>query len=98
MILIFPLFHFRRPSAGSTAYCRLCLARDNLVEMSPNLLQHSPSSDDETSATQAVRLTELIFECTDVRVSNRSNHSRKKRIRASGVLEKMDDRRRAAEE
>ncbi|XP_001662482.2 zinc finger and SCAN domain-containing protein 31 [Aedes aegypti] len=66
---VLALEHLELPSAGSTAYCRLCLARDNLVEMSPNLLQHSPSSDDETSATQAVRLTELIFECTDVRLS-----------------------------
>lgn len=56
--------HLELPSAGSFAasYCRLCLARDNLVEM-------SPTSDDETSATQAVHLKELIFECTDVRLS-----------------------------
>ncbi|XP_062555475.1 zinc finger protein 2-like isoform X3 [Armigeres subalbatus] len=66
------LEHLQLPSASSTAYCRLCLARDNLVELSPC---HPPSlsssflSDDESSATQAVRLIELIFECTDVRLS-----------------------------
>lgn len=65
------LEHLQLPSANSTAYCRLCLARDNLVEMSPNHSPSplSPSSDDESSATQAVRLIELIFECTDVRLT-----------------------------
>lgn len=63
---VLALEHLELPSAGSSAaYCRLCLARDNLVE-NPECLS---SDDDETSATQAVRLTELIFECTDVRLS-----------------------------
>lgn len=60
------------PSAkSSTEYCRLCLARDNLVLMSAlsSLEERIHESDDEISDTQAVQLIELIFECTDVRLS-----------------------------
>lgn len=63
------LENLQLPSAkSSTEYCRLCLARDNLVLMS-SLEERIHPSDDENSATRAVQLIELIFECTDVRLS-----------------------------
>ncbi|XP_065073020.1 transcription factor E4F1-like [Ochlerotatus camptorhynchus] len=66
---VLALENLQLPSAKSpTEYCRLCLARDNLVLMS-SFGECIHPSDDETSATQAVQLIELIFECTDVRLS-----------------------------
>lgn len=55
----------------STTYCRLCLARDNLVAMTRAAEKLPPTDyDDNESSTKRVnQLIELIFECTNVRLS-----------------------------
>lgn len=49
----------------ATTYCRLCLARDNLV----NLMELVPTESGISPGGKLKQLVELIFECTNVRLS-----------------------------